>query len=388
MLSLVAGCAPDNIKTPIPSDKPSPEQNDPTQKPDENDGSSEQTPEKQPETVHVPFVNIVPEKESNTDVMPQASVDGIEFCDTASLKDKTLKMFVREGGAFYAGKLSEQEWLDALKDELGLTVEKTVTSNSTLYSKQLIASKTGKGADLVTVDMNNVFASLNLMKTPLESFDAEETDIPFSLAAFNMTGGKVFTGIGNARVLWYNKNIIKDDSPFKLYKDGGWTFDVFASHLVSTQSNKQALFDTYSNLIPFTSAAGKQTTGIVNGEYVIDLESDEAKKAAQEYDTLFAKDGAKCDKSHSFVRGNTAFLFAATPNVNGFDVGFAPVPACAEGASGVSELCGTGLGIVDFAFTARKLKEAGYAGDMFLHGIYDEDDMLRSIAHWKAAMKD
>jgi len=31
--------------------------------------------------------------------------------------------------------------------------------------------------------------------------------------------------------------------------------------------------------------------------------------------------------------------------------------------------------------------EAGYAGDMFLHGIYDEDDMLRSIAHWKDAMK-
>jgi hypothetical protein len=193
--------------------------------------------------------------------------------------------------------------------------------------------------------MNNVFASLNLMKAPLENFDAEDTDIPFSLAAFNLTGGKVFTGIGNARVLWYNKNIVKDDSPFKLYKDGGWTFDVFASHLVNTQSNKQALLDTYSNLIPFTSAAGKQTTGIVNGEYVIDLESDEAKKASEEYNTLFAKDGAKCDKSHSFVRGNTAFLFAATPNVNGFDVGFAPVPACTEGASGVSELCGTGLGI-------------------------------------------
>jgi len=51
------------------------------------------------------------------------------------------------------------------------------------------------------------------------------------------------------------------------------------------------------------------------------------------------------------------------------------------------DFCGTGLGIVDFAFTARKLKEAGYAGDMFLHGIYDEDDMLRSIAHWKDAMK-
>lgn len=50
------------------------------------------------------------------------------------------------------------------------------------------------------------------------------------------------------------------------------------------------------------------------------------------------------------------------------------------------DFCGTGLGIVDFAFTARKLQEAGYQGDMFLHGIYDEGDMLRSIAHWKNAM--
>ena len=50
------------------------------------------------------------------------------------------------------------------------------------------------------------------------------------------------------------------------------------------------------------------------------------------------------------------------------------------------DFCGTGHGIVDFAFTARKLQEAGYQGDMFLHGIYDEGDMLRSIAHWKNAM--
>ena len=47
--------------------------------------------------------------------------------------------------------------------------------------------------------------------------------------------------------------------------------------------------------------------------------------------------------------------------------------------------CGTGRGIVDFPFTAQMLKKYGYAGDMFLHGIYDEADMPYALAHWKAA---
>jgi sugar phosphate isomerase/epimerase len=34
--------------------------------------------------------------------------------------------------------------------------------------------------------------------------------------------------------------------------------------------------------------------------------------------------------------------------------------------------CGTGEGIVDFNYFAELLREFGYEGDMFLHGIYDE----------------
>ena len=51
------------------------------------------------------------------------------------------------------------------------------------------------------------------------------------------------------------------------------------------------------------------------------------------------------------------------------------------------DFCGTGRGIVDFPFTAQMLKKYGYAGDMFLHGIYDEADMPYALAHWKAAEK-
>ena len=49
------------------------------------------------------------------------------------------------------------------------------------------------------------------------------------------------------------------------------------------------------------------------------------------------------------------------------------------------DFCGTGLGIVDFAYMAELLREKGYRGDMFLHGIYDEDDMPRALDAWKRA---
>ena len=50
--------------------------------------------------------------------------------------------------------------------------------------------------------------------------------------------------------------------------------------------------------------------------------------------------------------------------------------------------CGTGRGIVDFPYMAELLKKAGYRGDMFLHGIYDEDDMPRALRFWLDACAD
>lgn len=47
------------------------------------------------------------------------------------------------------------------------------------------------------------------------------------------------------------------------------------------------------------------------------------------------------------------------------------------------EFCGTGLGIVDFGFTAMMLEKYGYTGDMFLHGIYDEDYMIPAREYWE-----
>ena len=44
------------------------------------------------------------------------------------------------------------------------------------------------------------------------------------------------------------------------------------------------------------------------------------------------------------------------------------------------DFCATGLGIVDFDLMLKRLAELGFAGDMMLHGIYDEADMPRALA--------
>lgn len=51
------------------------------------------------------------------------------------------------------------------------------------------------------------------------------------------------------------------------------------------------------------------------------------------------------------------------------------------------DFCGTGRGIVDFAYVAGELRKLGYTGDMFLHGIYEEDDMVRAREHWEGCLQ-
>ncbi|MGI6239746.1 MAG: sugar phosphate isomerase/epimerase family protein [Christensenellales bacterium] len=49
------------------------------------------------------------------------------------------------------------------------------------------------------------------------------------------------------------------------------------------------------------------------------------------------------------------------------------------------DFCAAGRGIVDFPYLFDKLRAADYAGDMVLHGIYDEEDMPRALDFMRAA---
>lgn len=56
-------------------------------------------------------------------------------------------------------------------------------------------------------------------------------------------------------------------------------------------------------------------------------------------------------------------------------------------AGGDIDFCATGLGIVDFPYMLSRLKELGFAGDMVLHGIYDETDMPRALGFMRALVR-
>ena len=47
------------------------------------------------------------------------------------------------------------------------------------------------------------------------------------------------------------------------------------------------------------------------------------------------------------------------------------------------EFCGTGEGIINFAYFAELLDEYGYHGDMFLHGVYNEKKLPEALAFFK-----
>ncbi len=51
------------------------------------------------------------------------------------------------------------------------------------------------------------------------------------------------------------------------------------------------------------------------------------------------------------------------------------------------DFCGTGLGIVDFPYMLAKLRGVGFAGDMVLHGIYDEGDMPRALSYMQKLIR-
>lgn len=82
-----------------------------------------------------------------------------------------------------------------------------------------------------------------------------------------------------------------------------------------------------------------------------------------------------------FVRETLDAAFEAY----GYDIVIAHGKDIREG-DGI-EFCGTGRGIVDFTYTAKLLEKWNFTGGMFLHGIYDESDMIRAREYWEAAVR-
>ena len=143
------------------------------------------------------------------------------------------------------------------------------------------------------------------------------------------------------------------------------------------------MFDTISRAVELAEAGGITLAIESEAANIIDT-PENARRVMDEVGSPHLKMILDC--ANLFHRGrahpeNVQDVIGHAFDLFGSDIVIAHGKDIREG-DGI-DFCGTGRGIVDFAFTARKLKEVGYKGDMFLHGIYDEDDMRRSIAHWE-----
>lgn len=377
MLFALASCSPDNIKAPIEQDPVTPEtenkQPEPEiQKPQDNIPVSTEPVQPETETNDKPEVpdagtetedrtkpqtsSYIPaDKKQNKDVKPSFDIDTLSFVKlkTPELKNKTLSMYVTKDGAFSAGGSTEAQWLDSLKDAYGISVEYTLHSDSMLCPAQLIKSKAGIGPDLITAKVNDAASLLSLMQSVTDI--GKDADTPFSKTVFDITDGKMFTGIGNSRMLWYNKNIIKDDSPYTLFCANSWTADVMNAAFISAKTTKTAMLENTGDWLVFLSTGSEQATGYTKQNGAVMMITDDAPlNAAKTYSKLFKTENALASSEHAFIKGNVAFTFTDKPSFYNFEVGFAPLPKASDDGSMVAELCGTGIGVSKYIAEDKK----------------------------------
>lgn len=334
-----------------PDEEQEPTEQEPTeQEPIQEDEVDEQEPTQEDELteqedqpnrlVTAPIVLATADKKKNSSPRPSYDLAelGLFEMGVSDLKDKTINMFISDKSAFLAGALDEKAWLEALKEEYGVTVNYTVRQSKTLYPAQYITQLAGKDIDVISTDINDMASSLGLIKSSKDFFDQLEST-PFSGKVFNSTNGKVFTAKGDAKMLWYNTEIILDDSPYQLYKQDSFTTDVMPVVKLAV-TNKDAKMIECNNWISFGSAAGTQISGIADTSVRISLTSENSIKAFSEFATIF-----ESEKSEgSFAKGTAAFAFTNTPSGK-IKLSFAPIPKVGQEGNYVAEFTGKGLGL-------------------------------------------
>ena len=284
-----------------------------------------------------------PNKKLNKSVMPTADVDKMSIIPvkTTDLKDKTLTFYTPERNSFTVGTMSETDWFSKVSDKLGVSLKYTVRPDNMLFSSQAIAQKSGLSLDLITSLVSNTAQSRTLMKTALV-LNGSETSLPFSKRVYDMSGGKLFSAVGNSKMLWYNTDIVSDSKAYEYFINNEWT-DLTLKFV--TKDVKDAKKNTIEcgNWAAFGSAAGVQTTGIApDGTFIFSPESEASMTSFKTFADIFT---TVSSKKSNFKNGGTAFCYTDAPTLDKGKLSFVPIPGIYQRGSCVAELAGTGMGI-------------------------------------------
>ena len=338
LLVTVVSCAPNNVIAPETDDPKNNLASPPVaeQKPDDTD-------DKNGNSDSVSFKYINPKKQKNEDIMPIADIDkAYNSLKTTELKDKELSFYVADKNAFNAGLLNEKQWMDAVSEKFGIKLNYTVRAESTLFSSQSIAMKSGIKLDIITTLAKDMAQSRSLMRSA-SNLILGNTTTTFSKSVFDLSGGKVFTANGMSKMMWYNKNIVSDAKAYDYFDKNEWTeltLDFLSTDIRGAGKN----IIECDNWAAFGSAAGIQATGIANdGSMVLALENTNTINSFLCFSKIFKNQVA--DKKNTFKNGGTAFCYTDSPVLSEGELGFVPVPAIYGKGEPVCEFSGVGMGI-------------------------------------------
>jgi len=338
----LSACAPNNVLTPDTPDTPDTPPQQTVPQPDPAPQSPDTPADTEADTTEtLKYVDAA--KKQNNAVMPTVDIAALGLAPKtlAELKDVKLTVYTAERTAFTVDALDDKGWIDAVAEDLGIKVKQIMHSDKTLFSSQAIAQKSGMSLDVVSTLITDMIATSSLMSQALTLPENVET-LPFSKRVFDMTGGKVFTGYGNSKMMWYNKEIVSDAKAYDLFMQGVWDTKALASIKTEVKAADKNMIEC-SNWASFGSANGVQATGLTpDGTLVCNLADEKVISSFKTFAELL--DTVSTDKK-TFKNGNTAFFCTDTPNAPKTQLGFVPVPSVSDGGATVSELCGVGMGV-------------------------------------------
>ena len=318
-------CTPDNIESPNPDNNVQEGTESKPQTPENNQ------PESKPETEQ--------KTSPNTDVMPSFDIDTLDSVKvkTTDMKDKELTLYIG-ASSFNAGSKKESAWLDAISEKLGLKINYKICSDSTLYSSQMIAQKTGKTIDIVSVKINDMSQSISLVKAANGLVQVSENN-PFSSKVFEISGNKLFSAKAHAKALFYNSAIIKT-AP-----ENDWTLSEFEKLANDSKNAKFGVLETNS-LIEFFSCGKEQITGFdASKGYIMNAKDPSARKILERVDKAIELTDEQA-KDKKFARDNVAFAYTDLPLIKqGMTVNWLPLPKENEDGTNVMAFTGSSLGL-------------------------------------------
>lgn len=330
----LGACAPDNIVKP----EPQPPQ---TEKPD-TDTEAEAKPaqsQQEDDSKLTDGAKYFKNKKLNEAVRPSGDLDSAALVayKTPQLSGVSLTAYLPETSAFSAGKLSASEWMLEAAKEYGVKLSLFLRPDSTLYSSQLIAQKSGMTLDIIGTHIGDSAGCMSLMSDAGDIVSIKN-NMFMSASVFTKSGGKLFAPLGSTRVLWYNRRLITTDLP----GDSAWSTDTLSGIAMSMGGNR---IIECSNWLEFGSAGKNQASGLDGAGYCLTLTDENVIDTYEAFGSIFNRDSDTSVSGFDFKSGNTVFCYTDTPEKGDFELGFKPIPKFGADGKAVCGFSGDALGL-------------------------------------------